>query len=86
MVKRCKKAGMREPEFKIDGGFFILTVWRKQAKKQPKWQPESQPESLGDRVQLLLNNGALSKSELSERLGQKEVSGQLNRVVRKLLV
>lgn len=80
---------MREPEFKIDGGFFILTVWRKQAKKQPKWQPESQPESrpesLGDRVQLLLNTGALSKSELSERLGQKEVSGQLNRVVRKPL-
>ena len=97
MVKRCKKAGMREPEFKIDGGFFILTVWRKQAKKQPKWQPdsqsdsqsesqpESQPESLGDRVQLLLSNGALSKSELSDRLGQKEISGQLNMVVRKLL-
>lgn len=89
MVKRCKKAGIREPEFKIDGGFFILTIWRKIAKKQPEsqpeWQPESRPESLGDRVQLLLNNGELSKSELSERLGQKEVSGQLNRVVRKLL-
>jgi len=41
MVKRCKKAGVRGPEFKIDGGFFILTVWRKQIKKQPKWQPES---------------------------------------------
>ncbi|MBL7072466.1 MAG: DUF4062 domain-containing protein [Candidatus Omnitrophica bacterium] len=93
MVKRCKKAGIREPEFKIDGGFFALTIWRKQAKKQPKsqpesqpeLQPESQPESLADRVHTLLKKGALSKSELSERLGQKEVSGQLNKVVRKLL-
>ena len=81
IVNRCKKAGIREPEFKINGGFFILKVGRKQAKKQPKSQPESQP----DRVQMLLKNGALSKSELSERLGQKEVSGQLNKVVRKLL-
>jgi predicted HTH transcriptional regulator len=29
MVKRCRKAGMRQPEFRVDSGFFILTVWRK---------------------------------------------------------
>jgi predicted HTH transcriptional regulator len=23
MVKRCKKAGMREPEFKVDGAFLF---------------------------------------------------------------
>ena len=40
---------------------------------------------MADRVQILLKNGALSKSELSEHLGQKEVSGQLNKVVRNLL-
>jgi predicted HTH transcriptional regulator len=89
MINRCNKAGMRRPEFRSDGGFFILKVWRKRAKKrpesQPEWQPESQPESLKNRVQMLLKNGALSKSELSERLGQKEISGQLNNVVRKLL-
>ena len=33
MVNRCKKDGMRKPEFRIDGGFFILRVWRKRAKK-----------------------------------------------------
>jgi len=33
MVKRCQKAGIRKPEFKIDGGFFVLTVWRKSVKK-----------------------------------------------------
>jgi hypothetical protein len=81
MINRCQKAGIRKPEFRSDGGFFILKIWRKRAKKQPEWQPES----LGERVQMLLRNGALSKSELSERLGQKEISGQLNNVVRKLL-
>ena len=47
--------------------------------------PESQPESLEIRVLRLLQAGPLAKSELSEGLGQKEVSGQLNKVVRALL-
>jgi len=29
MVARCQQVGMRKPEFKIDGGFFILRIWRK---------------------------------------------------------
>jgi predicted HTH transcriptional regulator len=29
MLERCRKAGMRQPEFRIDAGFFILTIWRK---------------------------------------------------------
>ena len=29
MVKRCRKAGMQQPEFRVDSGYFILTVWRK---------------------------------------------------------
>lgn len=33
MVNRCQKAGMRKPEFKIDGGFFVLKIWRKRAQK-----------------------------------------------------
>jgi ATP-dependent DNA helicase RecG len=33
----------------------------------------------------LLSNGPLSKSSLSTGLGQKEVSGQLNKVIRLLL-
>jgi ATP-dependent DNA helicase RecG len=33
----------------------------------------------------LLRSGALSKAELSAGLGQKEVSGQLNKVIRLLL-
>lgn len=29
MLERCRAAGMKQPEFCTDAGFFILTVWRK---------------------------------------------------------
>jgi hypothetical protein len=29
MLDRCRAAGMKQPEFCTDAGFFILTVWRK---------------------------------------------------------
>ena len=48
-------------------------------------QPESQPESLEMRVLILLSNGPMAKSALSIGLGQKEISGQLNKVIRQLL-
>jgi len=37
------------------------------------------------RVLGLLSKGALSKSEISSALGQKEISGHLNQVIRVLL-
>ena len=59
---------------------------------QPEWRPESQserrtgqPESLTDRVLRHLANGPMSKAELSRSLGQKQITGQLNKVVRKLI-
>ena len=92
MVKRCQKEGMREPEFKIDGDFFVLTVWRKQVQKQPESQPESgtstvlvQYQSLEDRIFALLKADALPVSLLSKQLGQKRVSGQLKIVLKKLI-
>jgi ATP-dependent DNA helicase RecG len=48
-------------------------------------QPESQPESMELRVLRLLQSDQLGKGELSAGLGQKEISGQLNKVVRILL-
>jgi predicted HTH transcriptional regulator len=29
MIRRCRKAGLAEPEIRIDGGFFVLTILRK---------------------------------------------------------
>jgi len=49
-------------------------------------QPESQPESLALRVLAMLADEPLSKAQVSSRLGHKEISGQLNKVMRLLLV
>ena len=48
-------------------------------------QPTSQLESLRTRVLGSLVGGPLSKAELSDRLGQKQASGQLHEVVRRLV-
>ena len=35
MYDQCRKAGMKPPEFRLDNGFFILTIWRKKTAKKP---------------------------------------------------
>ena len=52
---------------------------------RPESQPESQPESLAVRVLQQLADGPMSKADLSGRLGQKQISGQLNKVIRLLV-
>jgi len=95
MIRRCREAGLPEPAFAINDG-FVTTVQRQTAKaksvqpesrpeSRPESQPESRPESLESRVLSLLEREPLSKSQLSSRLGHKEVSGQLNKVIRLLL-
>ncbi len=84
MIRRCRDANLSEPEF-TDSGGFKTTIWRA---KPPEWivvQPESLPSDIRSRVLNLLTNETMSKSELSKKLGHKEVSGQLNKVVRNLM-
>jgi len=63
---------------------FVTTIWRKAAQVAIS-QPESQPESMEMRVLTLLTKESLSKSAISSALGQKEISGHLNQVIRVLL-
>jgi predicted HTH transcriptional regulator len=92
MIERCRNAGLAEPEFSLTDG-FVITLRRKPGrafeaiggKTQPESRPESQPESLEIRVLRHLTASPLGKAELSARLGQKEISGQLNKVIRVLL-
>jgi len=56
-----------------------------QTGKVEKVRPESRPESLEDTVLDLLKNGPLSKSELSQGLGHKHISGALKKVLVTLL-
>ena len=84
MIRRCKDAGLLEPEF-TDSGGFKTTIWRAKPPERVKVQPESLPRDLESRVINLLADGPMSRSELSKQLGQKEVSGQLKKVFRDLL-
>jgi len=83
MIRRCKAAGLAEPEFMVSDGFRAIV--RRQPDSQPESQLKSQGKSLEMRVLILLDGGSMGKLELSRRLGQREISGQLNKVVRSLL-
>ncbi|WOX57993.1 ATP-binding protein [Methanoculleus receptaculi] len=83
MIRHCNEAWLPEPEFAVSDGF--QTIIRRTLAPSLAPQPESQPESLETRVLRLLEDEPKSKAELSLGLGQKEISGQLNKVVRKLL-
>ena len=50
---------------------------------QPESQPESQP--LVQRVLSILKDGEIAKQDISIKLGQQVVSGQLNKIMRELL-
>ncbi len=84
MIHRCSDAGLPEPEF-TDSGGFKTTIWRAKPPEQIEVQPESPPGDLKSKVLNLLAEGPISRSELSKKLGQKEVSGQLRKVFRDLL-
>ena len=82
----CKEYGVAKPRIEISEHWFTVTFSRPVApESQPELQPESRPDYLELRVLNLLDKSILSKSDLSKRLGQKSVSGQLNKVIRKLL-
>lgn len=91
----CRDYEVAEPVFEVSEHWVTTTFNRptgqvtdeviSEVLSQPESQPELQPESLEVRVLSLLENEPLSKSALSTGLGQKEVSGQLNKVIRLLL-
>ena len=84
MIRQCRDANLSEPEF-TDSSGFKTTIWRAKPSERIEVQPESLPGDLRSKVLNLLIGGSLSKSELSEKLGYKELPGQLNKVFRDLL-
>ena len=83
MIRHCRDAGLREPEFTDTSGFKI-TIWRAKPPERIEVQPESLPGDLKSRVLNLLADGPLSRSELSNKLGQKKPTGHLYNVIRDL--
>jgi len=80
--------GYQEIDFKwFEKGLqFQLQFIKKMSRQseQPEFQPELQPESLFNLVLKALNENSLTSKEISEKLGQKEISGQLRKVIKKL--
>ena len=62
-----------------------LESGRSESAQLESGQLESRPESLSTRVLGSLAGGPLSKAALSARLGQRQASGQLHKVVRRLV-
>jgi len=93
----CRDYEVAEPVFEVSEHWVTTTFNRQtgqgeviseilpQPESRPVSQPESRPVSLEVRILSMLKNEPLSKSSLSTGLGQKEVSGQLNKVIRLLL-
>lgn len=48
---------------------------------RPEWKPESRPESIETVVLDLLKKVPLSKSEISQALGHKHISGALKKIL-----
>ena len=100
IVRACEAAGTAEPRWEVEpGGLRLEFVFARGSDGrrdvahetthgqgwQLESQPESQPESLAARVLRQLADGPMSKADLSKSLGQKQISGQLNRVIRLLV-
>ncbi|MBW6474415.1 MAG: hypothetical protein K0B14_14915 [Anaerolineaceae bacterium] len=63
MVNRCRAAGLRQPEFLIDSGFFVLTIWRKVVPDSVVQVDKSQIESVSG-VDKIGTMSALSRHQV----------------------
>jgi len=80
MLDRCLKADIRQPEFRINAGYFILTLWRKTAGIESRLE-----SALAAKILLILKIGEQGKSGMASELGHKTVSGELHKQVKRLL-
>lgn len=66
MIARCLAAGLTEPDFRLDGGCFVLTVHRPgNATATPQVTPEV-------RIARVLQQGEMSREALQAALGLKD--------------
>ena len=79
MIKRCREAGLPEPEFRLDGGCFVLTIRRKTAQvtTQVGAQVAEQDKALAaSRLCELATELGLSGEQVSEQVVE-QVAGML---------
>ena len=75
MIRRCRDAGLAEPEIRIDDGFFVLTIRRKK-------------DESGAQSEVILKNlekEPLSAAELSVALDLQSKTGAFKRTLQELI-
>lgn len=85
MIKRCKKAGLAEPEIRLDDGFFVLTIRRQKPEAGTRSGPSrdqvtlqvtpQDTQQVTPQVRALLGaivDAPLSRGELQEAVGIKD--------------
>lgn len=84
VMQACRDHGVPEPSLRYEK-IGLWVEFQIGAGRRHTSQPESQPESLRGKVLAILEKAPLGKAEISDVLGQKSVSGQLNKVMRELI-
>ncbi|MBS4166598.1 hypothetical protein NEOC65_001687 [Neochlamydia sp. AcF65] len=96
IIDWCKENGNPKPTWEMRAESVVTTFLpssffatgkrpEEQAEEAEKVRPESRPESLEKEVIKLLRKESLSKSEISQILGHKHISGGLKKVLSSLL-
>ncbi|NGX45042.1 MAG: hypothetical protein K940chlam2_00182 [Chlamydiae bacterium] len=97
IIEWCKENGNPKPAWEIRAQSVVTTFLPSSffttgkgpsdqaGRNGPESRPESRPESLEDQVLNMLATGPLSKSELSQALGHRNISGGLKKVLAGLL-
>ena len=98
MIDRCRKAGLREPEFKLTDG-FVATIRREPNRAFEAVGGQSSREEAHDKaheahepmseierkILITCRKNPKNSSELLQRLGYKTRTGNFKKAVRKLL-
>lgn len=85
LFRVCREAGLPKPTIEVLNGEFHITVFRKHQGRFPRQESRQESMTLAARVLAVLADGPRSRAEISRALGQKKISGQLNRVLADLL-
>ena len=72
MIRRCREAGLKGPEFRIEDG-FRLTIWRKKDHSgETKMSGEKLPGMLGKIVRIISGNPDITIPEIARQLRRTE--------------
>jgi len=87
MIRRCRKAGLPEPEITIDGGFWVLTIRRKKADSGAGWHQVGTKLALSGHQVSILRKCLITSSigDLMEIVGRTDRTKFRNQILKPLL-